>query len=282
MKVNSVYVIGCGGTGSHLIEPLVRFLSYHENGTEHIVLADGDLYEKKNQERQLFDPDVEGLNKALVQKMRAGPIAPHIQSFQLMVDHDAMQGILDTGALWFMEHYSLEKLPDDYLPLVITAVDNMATRKMVLDVLDASPFRNWAVINPGNDILDGKVDLHVRWAGKDVTMDPRVKYENLRNPPDEIPVGCEVAAVSQPQHILANMTAATLCLAYVRALVDDDSFFDTVAFDMKKTKLLGLGSPFKFEPPVKAKKVKEVPKSRGKKKPTRKEKKRKRQKSKVS
>lgn len=47
MKFHTCLMIGCGGTGSHLVEPLTKLLMHHKNGTLKIYVADGDVYEPK-------------------------------------------------------------------------------------------------------------------------------------------------------------------------------------------------------------------------------------------
>lgn len=64
MKFKHVFLIGVGGTGSHLIGPLVQLLRFHPEGTNDITLIDGDVYEEKNFNRQLFGEGDLGENKA--------------------------------------------------------------------------------------------------------------------------------------------------------------------------------------------------------------------------
>ena len=45
MKFKHVFLIGVGGTGSHLVGPLVQLMRFHPEGTNDITLIDGD--EKK-------------------------------------------------------------------------------------------------------------------------------------------------------------------------------------------------------------------------------------------
>lgn len=44
-KIDRVYLIGTGGIGSILVEPLCKLLTYHKNGTLDITLIDGDNFE---------------------------------------------------------------------------------------------------------------------------------------------------------------------------------------------------------------------------------------------
>ena len=54
-----------GGTGTHLLAPLHRYLYAHHRGGEWMLyLIDGDVVEEKNLERQLFVPGAVTMNKA--------------------------------------------------------------------------------------------------------------------------------------------------------------------------------------------------------------------------
>lgn len=46
MKIGSCLVVGLGGIGSNLIDPLTRLLMHHKRGTYNIVICDGDRYER--------------------------------------------------------------------------------------------------------------------------------------------------------------------------------------------------------------------------------------------
>lgn len=54
---SDIVIVGCGGTGSHYIKELGRYLygnkCMKDNGIR-IVLVDGDLVEEKNLVRQAF------------------------------------------------------------------------------------------------------------------------------------------------------------------------------------------------------------------------------------
>ena len=51
--MKKIKVIGLGGIGSYLVEPLSRFLSYEEGSAE-VMLIVGDSYEEVNRGRQKF------------------------------------------------------------------------------------------------------------------------------------------------------------------------------------------------------------------------------------
>ncbi|MCY3018599.1 MAG: ThiF family adenylyltransferase [Planctomycetota bacterium] len=64
--VERIVVIGCGGIGSWLLGPLLRFLNAERFAGE-VHLWDGDRYTPENQERQEFAVGSIGENKAEVQ-----------------------------------------------------------------------------------------------------------------------------------------------------------------------------------------------------------------------
>ena len=63
--MNNFVMIGAGGTGTHLLRPLVVYLrSIHPDGDWLLHVVDGDTVEVKNLERQLFSPGAVTMNKA--------------------------------------------------------------------------------------------------------------------------------------------------------------------------------------------------------------------------
>ena len=60
-----VIVIGLGGIGSALVEPLARYMNYN-GGPKELALVDGDSYERRNLERQRAGSDDLARNKARV------------------------------------------------------------------------------------------------------------------------------------------------------------------------------------------------------------------------
>jgi len=56
-------LVGCGGIGSQLLAPLVRYL-VHSSREALLVLVDGDVFEHSNALRQEFPASAVGANKA--------------------------------------------------------------------------------------------------------------------------------------------------------------------------------------------------------------------------
>ena len=212
MQFKSTLIVGAGGTGQQLIPPLVRLLKYHPNGNEDVAIYDGDAFEKHNIERQVAS---------------SGDKADIISDIlkQQGLEADCRKRYLSKISL---EKY-LERYPDNEPVLIIGAVDNDATRKMIIEVLEAST-NDFLFVTPGNsDAADAESSIkgNVLWFGrqdgKSIGIAPTVLFPNIERPTDAIPRrgGCADNAPSTPQLITANALAAALTLAVIQNFLDD-------------------------------------------------------------
>lgn len=213
MLITRTLVIGAGGSGGQLIPSLARLLAYHTNASGAVVIADGDAFEDKNQSRQLCGPDQLGRNKADV-------LAEHCNKQGL----DCVSAIPD-----YLDRPALRRLLlKGSMPLVVSTVDNDATRKAVIDVLGE---RNgdWFHVTTGNaDASDGqaRISSSTHWHGvidgKPVGLNPALLYSNIEHPSDQIPKqgSCALLAPSAPQLISANALSAAMALLVIQNLLD--------------------------------------------------------------
>ena len=180
------YVIGLGGVGTHLMESLKRIESWRD-----IVCIDGDRFEEKNMDRQLFDAKHLGMNKAKAMAERHGL------------------------GLGFSAHYFSRNLlrleKSDWL---WCAADNHACRREVLAACDQ--YRCRAIIM-ANEYVDAEAYYFApSMAG--TPNDPRVFYPEINTDRSGDPLGppgCVEAAKQRPQLVLANALAADLgCWIY--------------------------------------------------------------------
>jgi len=237
MQFEHVFLIGTGGIGSNLVEPLVRMLAYHDNGTKNVTVVDGDEYEEKNQTRQLFDSRFVGANKAKATAERIGEALVPIQAHEEYLNKDKTIDLL------------YKNLNDSKRPfMVITAVDNHATRKAVIEALDEAEFPNFVFLSGGNGYDRGQVMTYAKIRGEAGTVHPFDKYDDLKYPTDHIPgePGCQDEAVSEPQLITANAAAALGLLWTVQAMLDDGDWFEELHFDSVRMKLMPQGGSIKF------------------------------------
>lgn len=233
MKFDHVYLIGLGGTGSHLVGPLVKLLWHHPNGTGSVMLIDGDKYERSNRNRQVFEETDLGENKAEASAGRVVGILGAATTVNEFVDKEKFTRILEGE-----KGSSVEK---DEVLLVITAVDNHATRKDIILALDEGGYQNFVLISPGNTYDSGQVILYVKWNGERKTVHPFDKYSDLADPEDTIPQqgdGCMDQTPSTPQLITANMGAAWSVLCEVSNLLDDKTWHEEVHYNCRKGKLV--------------------------------------------
>jgi molybdopterin/thiamine biosynthesis adenylyltransferase len=91
---SAVLLVGAGGLGGYVLELLARF------GVGHIVVADGDVFEESNLNRQLLSSVADlGRNKARVAAERAARIAPlvDVRALEMFLDRSnlpqALQGV---------------------------------------------------------------------------------------------------------------------------------------------------------------------------------------------
>lgn len=236
MKFKHVFVVGAGGIGSHLLEPLVRLLAYHDNGTKNVTIVDGDVYEEKNLVRQLFDAEFVGRNKAEVLAEQMAKAVLPIQHHPEFVNKDKFLDLVT------------QTVDHDDPVMVITAVDNHASRKAIIEALDEAEFPNFVFLSGGNGYANGQVMVYAKIQGEPGTVHPFDKYDDLKYPADHIPgdPGCQDEAPSTPQLITANASAALGLLWTVQSMLDDGEWFEELHFDTVKMKLVSQGSPIWF------------------------------------
>jgi len=187
-SVSNIVIIGCGGTASWLVPPLMRFLQLCDH-IPNLVFVDGDTIEERNLDRQWFSQDDIGTNKA--EALAMAHIVDHVQF------HVVQQYYTD-GTI----------LPVQGMSLFICCADNHAARRAVLAAVDRS--EGWAII-AGNEYTEAEAYFYQR-SMQDTPADPRQYYpalltDNTGDPTR--PAGCTgLAALADPQLIFANFSAA--------------------------------------------------------------------------
>ena len=196
MKQTAV-VIGCGGIGYQLHEPLARMLSY--SSVTELIFVDGKVVTPKNMLRQ-HHPESVGRNKADVLAENARKFAPEnveVTSIPMYISEDNKD---------YHGWLKAERL------IVFAGVDNNRTRVMLEEMLERR--KQLMFISGGNDLTKGQAVLWTREGYKDTTprpseIDPDI-LDNLGRAPFEIP--CDEVVISAPQTCLANRFAADAML----------------------------------------------------------------------
>ena len=188
--VEYISVIGCGGIGSWLLPPLLRFLNAVKFGG-YISLWDGDRYTRDNTGRQAFESIYIGVNKAEAQSRMFCDYALHFNVCSEYVDKSNLASAVPEKAL------------------VITCVDNHPLR--VLVDRRAVQLRDSCVLSVGNEKLDGNVHVFLRRAGKNITQPLLERHPELAGARrgDRADLGCEVlVAKGETQLLVTNFLAA--------------------------------------------------------------------------
>ena len=210
-------LIGLGGIGSHLVEPLARTLvfSKSERAPKTLILVDGDTYEKKNRQRQRFDI---AANKAEATKEWIAPPFPDIQveAKPHFISEDNIFALIREG------------------DVVLLAVDNHATRKLISEY--AETLGSVLVISGGNELYDGNIQVYEKSAGTALLppltwMHPEIEHPNDRNPAE---LSCEELAASGSTQLLAvnNMAAALMLNALLLWLDGKTPPYHELYFDI--------------------------------------------------
>jgi len=191
-----IHLIGCGGIGSWLLPPLLRFLdSKHFSGD--IVLWDGDKYTESNRFRQSFAPECINGNKATVQMRANWNSFPELS----LVARDSY--VLLNNVLHVVHNNAW----------IIAAVDNHPCRAL-LDS-QAKSVENVVIFYPGNELVDGNVYVHVRKDGQDLTPPISIAHPEVLKTThgDRKSVGCEeMIDQGSSQLLITNFNAATATL----------------------------------------------------------------------
>lgn len=209
-------IIGAGGIGQYLAPALFKLLLYHPRGTDQLVLADGDNYQAHNNSRQFVS--TVGENKAVA---LARSLPPSVQVIDKFIN--------GANALKYLSYL-------DTPALIVPAVDNLATRKLVLETLDRLEL-DYIWLSPGNEYSTYMCSFYIPNKGM---IHPLDRYPNLKDPKDVIPGGCIEEHPSTPQLIAANLQAAAAAVTLVTNYLDNaDALPATVIGDIKTNQSTG-------------------------------------------
>jgi hypothetical protein len=222
--IDFCHLVGLGGTGGALCEPLARLLRFHKNAGDQTELTfwDGDKHEEDNDERQAGQV---GANKAHYWQERAS------------------RGLIVNFQPRYFEEADAQKVARDPRPgLIVLAVDNFWTRRKVLEALRGrrAPM---LVVLPGNEATQGSCLVQAypinptvliqRGADGDIlTWHPEIAKAHdgiAQNGP-----GCSVNQAREPQTIAANFTAAACVLWAVTNYLDGEPVAPSLSFDFRR------------------------------------------------
>ena len=202
-----VVMLGAGGTGGHAAPHIYRLLYALERPVR-LILCDGDIVEAKNLVRQNFAPADLGENKARVLAQRYAAVfgmeAEYVPSF-IETLPELMELITPKG--WELKEYSRMQTPE--MVILLGCVDNNRSRQLCHQAFYQS--EDLIYIDSGNGEFSGQVVCGVRKNGHTWFKPIGGVHPEVLKSKDLFPseLSCADAAVSDPQSIAANITAAT-------------------------------------------------------------------------
>lgn len=222
-KTKKVKVVGAGGIGSHLLEPLARYLCYTEDHIE-ITVIDGDQFEERNKERQRCT-SFENKAKNIVSSISAQFPKVHFRTKGEYITDGNVITLIREGDVVFL------------------CVDNHATRKLISD--RCQELDDVLLISGGNDYTDGNVILYSRKNGKDVgrpltKIHPSIAAPTDKNPgtlTDQERQGCQAEARTNPQLLFTNLSIASIMLNVYYAYEQGKANFEQVYVDILKQRM---------------------------------------------
>lgn len=212
MEGIKILVVGAGGTGGNIVTNLCRLLEPIKDKEISIVVADGDIIEKKNRERQPYSFEEEGLNKAdtLVYKC-SQVIDVKVSSYPHYIE--------DISTLQMLLPDAVGYRLSSYIPILVGAVDNNKARAVFHSFFNQS--RNLFYIDSGNEMWDGQVICGVRANSKTIASPVAEIYPDILESTEvfESQKGCTDIVVEKPQQFITNLQAAVIALSYISDIV---------------------------------------------------------------
>lgn len=234
-KVENVLVIGCGGTGAYVISHLTRLISVLNSTRDDVskiqlYVADGDFVEEKNLARQHFISADLNKNKASVLAERYS----NAFGLEIGVLPKDVENLKDLSFLYETRRNKY------FADLIVGCVDNNASRALVNSWFATSDYylrnraRFW--IDCGNEEKNGQVvcGYAPSYNGVGTRINPKIEEKYLRGEfstpsvaelyPEILQgeskfnssLSCAERAISAPQNIQTNITAATTALNYIQ------------------------------------------------------------------
>lgn len=208
-----IVVVGAGGTGGWAIPHIYRLCHVCDRQIK-VILCDGDIVEEKNLIRQNFVVQDIGQNKAKVLAERyAGAFAMEPQYIpDYIEDEDQLRKLLKSDRF---DYHSGR--PEQVI--LIGAVDNNRTRQLFHQIFYS--IRELIYIDAGNGMYTGQVVCGVRRSYRTIYKPVGSLHPDVLKSDDKYPseLSCAERALSSPQSITANLTAATAIVSFLYNLL---------------------------------------------------------------
>lgn len=224
-----IVIIGAGGTGGYIIPHLYR-IAYASGRRCRVIIADGDIVEKKNLIRQNFAEIDIGENKAAVMAERYSDVfgieTEYVPDF--IESEEQLMKLLHVPT----SYYSSEPKA---IPILIGAVDNNRSRVMCNNVFNK--LDEIIYIDSGNEEFSGQVVCGVKMSGRVISKPVARVYPDILVDTEKFPseLSCAERSVSAPQSIAANVFASTAVVSMLYyLLIEGELKTNRLAFSSRR------------------------------------------------
>ena len=212
-----IIVLGAGGTGGYLIPHLYRIAFANEQRKYRIIICDGDIAEPKNLVRQNFIEQDIGRNKAAVLAERyAGAFGIECEYIPEYIEsEEKLKRLIRpdfTKSAW-------NRVCQTQRVILIGCVDNNKSRAIFHKVFYET--KDLVYIDSGNGEHTGQVVCGIRQNGRTTFKPVGTLYPDILKAEDKLPteLSCAERAISAPQSVTANLTAATAITSFIYDLL---------------------------------------------------------------
>ena len=212
-----IVVLGAGGTGGYLIPPLYRIAFADSERLYRIIICDGDIVEKKNLVRQNFvEQDISRNKAAVLAERYAGAFGIECEYIPEYIESE--KRLKRLVAPDFSKQY-WNNVPETQRVILIGCVDNNKSRALCHKLFYET--ENLIYIDSGNGENTGQVVCGVRQKGRTAYKPVGTLYPDILKTEDKFPteLSCAERAVSAPQSVTANLTAATAVTSFLYDLL---------------------------------------------------------------
>lgn len=198
-------LIGAGGVASYFLPVFLKTFK-----PEHITIIDKDVLEERNLDRQMFDADQIGKNKAdALLYTLTHALATPLPKYQVKAE-------------WFTES---TVIPDD-TDFIVCMADNHMARHAACQAADRLAINAYI---GGNEYVDSQAFVY-RPEFKGTPKDPLVRYPNITTDDTGSPIRCQgEAQEAAPQLAMANFHCAAKLLHLIWVW---EKFYRENRFDM--------------------------------------------------
>lgn len=240
------FIVGAGGTGGYLIPHLTRQLALaneNKTGLKHkMTIIDGDVVERKNLIRQNFVENDIDKNKAAVMATRYGRAftqeVSYVEAF--LSDPQSFRRMI-RNSLNHDYNMSSQQI------VIIDCTDNNKTRLLIKTTADSLSNQHSVVfLSSGNEEKAGQVvcSFKLDSTGRNLLKQKGVlRIDQSVSTPDffdvfpnteidKLPeeVSCAENAISAPQNIATNMTAANILFSFANKLIAREGISELAVF----------------------------------------------------